>query len=157
MNGQQLFAVFFAIFWGVVISKLGKYRLFDTHLIFQLSTLKKGLIRFIPAVILANVFPIILFWSLYCRVPCKIDGLFSIFSCAFAALTIFSVNRFVHTFVMWKWNWFYLDQKERDDILIEWRNCRKEYCEALLYTHFLGGILFLFGFWGLALLFAHYA
>ena len=86
ITGKDALVLFYGIFWATALGVIGRYRLFETHLLFARNKRRYALFRLIVAFITINVVPILWFWILYSWIVPGTSGALPIMSAAFASL-----------------------------------------------------------------------
>lgn len=115
---QTIFILFYGVFWGVSLTLIGKYNIFDTHLIRSKKYRQYAICRFILGTLLINILPIIWFLILFYYVVPTTNGWVEMFVSAFLTISIFGFIRILHAFAITIWhNCFYPDK--------EWNKIKK--------------------------------
>lgn len=142
-TGKDALVFFYGIFWATILTIIGRYRLFDTHLLFSQNQRRYAISRFIVAFIVINVAPILWFWVLYSWIVPEALGVLPTMSAAFASLSIFGFHRILHAIVASEnfYSKFYSD-KEWQAVMTQWG---REGPNTFM-PHFLPGICFLIVF-----------
>ena len=99
LTGKDALVLFFGILWGITLSIIGRYRLFDTHLFFSQDRRNYAISRFTVGFIIINICPIIWFYLLYTYVASEQSGAIPIMISAFSSLSLFGFNRAIHAII----------------------------------------------------------
>lgn len=142
-TGTGALILFFGVHWGILISAVGKYRLFSTHLLFDRNTWQRASLRLVLGLLVVNAAPVLLLWVLYNSVVSPKTGPLPIASAAVASLAVYGFNRLVHAFVATdRFHSVFYSQQEHKDVLGEWDRRGPN----TFWPHFLPAIDFLVGF-----------
>lgn len=152
LTGKDALIIFYSVFWGLLLSSIGRYHLFDTHLLFGKDKVnrKRAIKRLIVGISLANVLPALWFWALYVCVVPSTGHVLSILSSVFASLSIFGFNRIIHAVVATRnYHWFY-SQKELGELMERWGREDPSKGSNTFIAHFLPGLCYIIVFSSLA-------
>jgi len=120
-TGKDAIVLFFGILWGITLSIIGRYRLFDTHLFFSQDRRNYAISRFIIGFIIINITPIIWFYLLYTYVASEQYGAVPIMLSAFSSLSLFGFNRVLHAIIATDNRYSrYYSEIEWETILSKW-------------------------------------
>lgn len=127
MNAQDVFFIFFGIFWYSVIYSCNRYRPFDTHRLLRApqesgSSARQTWARLAVALLLLDLVPVLGIWFLGTHVVAAGRSFWAIASAGFAALSVLSMTRIFHGVLVaepW-WRAFY-SEAEHQRILKRWR------------------------------------
>jgi hypothetical protein len=138
--GKDALILFFGIIWGIILSTVGRYRLFDTHLFFSHDYRCYAICRFIVGFIILNIMPLIWFYLLYTYVVSDQFGAIIIMSSAFSSISLFGFNRILHAIIATdgRYSRYYSDNEQKT-ILAQWGRSGPNTFRA----HFLPGIAYL--------------
>ena len=142
-TGKDALVLFYGIFWATALGVIGRYRLFETHLLFSRNKRRYALFRLIVAFITINVVPILWFWILYSWIVPGTSGALPIMSAAFASLSVFGFHRILHAIIATEnfHSIFYSDE-EWKAVITQWGRDGPN----TFMPHFLPGIGFLIVF-----------
>jgi hypothetical protein len=141
-TGKDALILFYGIFLATIVSVIGKYRLFETHLLlFRNKRRRYALFRFLVAFFFLNVIPIFWIWVLYNWIVPETLGALPIIAGAFASLSVFGFNRILHAIIATEKNHskFY-SEKEWEEITKDWG---ERWYPNTFVAHFFPGIGFL--------------
>jgi hypothetical protein len=120
-TGKDSIVLFFGILWGITLSIIGRYRLFDTHLFFCKNRRKYAISRFIIGFFVINIAPIIWFYLLYTYVASELAGAVPIMISAFSSLSLFGFNRVLHAVIAADNHYSrYYSKTEWEAVLSQW-------------------------------------
>jgi hypothetical protein len=97
--GNVALILFYGVFWAAALSAAGRFRAFDTHTFFSGKTRRYAVNRFLVALFIINLCPVVWLWLLYVYIVPNEAGALPIMSAAFASLSVFGFHRILHAII----------------------------------------------------------
>ena len=159
ITGQESLLFFYGIFWAVNFGTINRFKLFSTHELFSKEKATKSFAarRLFIGFMLINFFPILWFIILYTYVVVDSSDVWSLMTGAFVSLSVFGINRMLHSFVLSdKFHSYFYSDTEWEEAIDKWlgtdadRNYDNLKCNKF-HHHFLPGLILILMYPGIVI------
>lgn len=98
-TGKDALIMLWGVFWGAIISGVGRYKPFSTNEFFDSKKRVYAVRRFLVSFIIVNVAPVMWFWLLYTFIVPDKSSALAVMCAAAASLSVFGFNRILHALI----------------------------------------------------------